>query len=275
MKCRSQKPLFSALIFAAGLSVATTAMAGTIVPCGGATTCSSSFSVFFNGSASEVGGGQFLYDAGTGQISLDTTNIRGNGMATMGGAIMWTMGDGSQVTVGSLGGNVDPILSFGLGATTQSSGRTFGFSFDLPIAISGTVQANSGVSYALTSTSQAGAQLTAINGKVITANEVDTSVGGKGVFNMGVDVGDTFFFPGGPAVQNSPVYTASNSFAGDLAYDLMSVQVNFGLSANSTVGLSGFVQQAPTAVPAPAALPLMLTGLLGLGSVSRFRKKAL
>lgn len=273
MKHRSCKFWASAWIIVGSLFSVSTATAGTIVPCGGAATCSSSFSVFFNGSVAEVGGGQFLYDATTGQISLDTTNIRGNGMATAMGGIMWTMGDGSQVTVKSLSGNADPLLSFGLGASTQSIGRTFGFSFDLPIALSGPIQANSSVAYSMTSTTQAGAQLTAINGKVVTANEVDTTVGGKGALNMGVDVGDTFFFTGGPQVQNSPVYAASNAFAGDLAYDLMSVQINFGLSANSVVGMSGFVQQVAP-VPVPAAFPLLLSGIVGLGALSRRNKRA-
>ncbi len=79
--------------------------------------------------------------------------------------------------------------------------------------------------------------MTGIRTNIVYASEVDTSVGGLGSFNKGVDVGDTFFFNGGPQTQNSSVFTASNSFTGDLAYDLMTVKVDFSLSANS---MSGF-----------------------------------
>ena len=103
------------------------------------------------------------------------------------------------------------------------------------------------------------------------ANEVDTSVGGLGVLNKGVDVGETFFFTSGPQTQNSPVYTAFSSLTGDYQYELMSVQVAFALSANSAVGVSGFVEQVATAVPVPAAITLFLPSLLGLGLLGRRR----
>ena len=60
--------------------------------------------------------------------------------------------------------------------------------------------------------------ITGIRTNIVSASEVDTSVGGLGSFNKVVDVGDTFFYNGGPQTQNSSVFTASNSFTGDLAY---------------------------------------------------------
>jgi len=99
---------------------------------------------------------------------------------------------------------------------------------------------------------------------------VDTSIGGLLSLNKGVDVGDTFFFTGGPETKNSDVFTASNAFTGDLAYDLMTVKVDFSLSANSTVGMSGFVQQV--VVPIPAAVWLFGSGLLGLVGIARRKK---
>jgi hypothetical protein len=250
---------------------ASLAQAGTIVQCG-TIICSSGFSLDFQGN-SGVGTGELLYDAKTGAISLNTdlASTTGNVSSTADG-LMWTMGDGSTISVGSLFGNADPILGFGLGASTGSNGSTFGFTFNLPIALSGPINADSSVSYSLSSLSTAGAQITA-NGNVVTASEVDTSIGGLGFLNKGVDVGNTFGFlsPGGPLTQNSAVFTASNSFTGNLAYDLMEVKVDFALTANSTVGISGFVQQL--AVPIPAAVWLFGSGLLGLVGIAR-RKKA-
>lgn len=243
--------------------------AGTIVQCGN-TICTSDFTVTFNGNA--TGGGQFLYNAASGDISLNTnaSSIVGNGVVQNGG-LVWMMGDGSKITVSSLYGNADPILGFSVGASTASSGATFSFNFDLPVAIDGLIKANSSVSYSLTSTTNAGAQIAAIgNGKIVSAYEVDTSVGGIGSINKGVDVGDTYFHTGGPLTTNSAVFTANNTFTGDLAYDLMAVKIDFSLSADSAVGISGFVSQVP-AVPVPAAAWLFASGLLGLVGVARRR----
>jgi hypothetical protein len=169
-----------------------------------------------------------------------------------------------------MNGDIDPIIGFGVGAST-SIGSTFGFTFNLPIALQGPINADSSVSYSLSSLSTAGAQIAPVVGSnIVSAFEVDTSVGGLPSLNKGVDVGNTFFFVGGPLTQNSPVYTASNTFTGNLAYDLMTVKVDFSLSANSAVGLSGFVQQV---IPIPAAVWLFGSGLLGLIGVAR-RKKA-
>ncbi len=274
MKARLQGLAVAGTLLASYSFYALPAQAGVIAQCG-EPVCAANFSIFFEGMPNEAGGGEFLYDATSGEITLNTDaeSIRGNGMLTPSGTLMWTMGDGSQVRVSSVYGNADPILGFSLGATTTGTGRSFAFAFDLPIALDGPIEARSSVSYSLTSTTSAGAQITPLNSHVVTANEVDTTVGGIGVLNKGVDVGDAFFFTGGPQTQNSSVFTASNSFTGDIAYDLMSVQVAFALSADSAVGLSGFVEQTP--VPIPAALPLFFFGLTGLGVLARMKKRAL
>ena len=264
------KIVAAAAVVSSGMFSANLALAGTVVQCGAAV-CSQAFNIQFNGNTQ--GTGELLYDARTGAISLNTdlTSITGPAEVLNGG-IVWTMGDSSTVSINSLSGNADPILSFGVGATTQSSSATFAFAFDLPVAIAGPINASSSVSYSLTSTTSAGAQIGSIGGNVVKAWEVDTSVGGLSSLNKGVDVGDTFFFTGGPLTQNSPVYTASNSFTGDLAYDLMSLQIGFSLSANSSVGMSGFVSQ--TVVPVPAAVWLFGSGLLGLIGIARRKKVA-
>jgi hypothetical protein len=250
---KSLKIAASAVVLAAGLTAASLVSAGTIVQCGDSS-CTSDFSVRINGN--QVGTGQFTYDAKTGEISLvSESNTWGDDL-------------GNSLSVDSLSGNADPILIFGVGASTGVAGSTFGFTFNLPIALSGQINASSSTSYSLTSGSSAGAQIQGIGGnKVVTAYEVDTSVGGIGSINKGVDVGDTFFFLGGPAVNNSPIYTASNTFTGNLAYDLMTVKIDFSLSANSAVGISGFVEQSP--VPVPAAVWLFGSGLIGLIGIAR------
>lgn len=180
------------------------------------------------------------------------------------------LGDGGFVAVNGLSGNIDPILGFNVGAGTGALGKTFSFAFSLPIALSGTIDASSSVSYSLTSLTAAGAQVAPLFGRMVVAQEVDTTVGGLAPLNKGVDVGGSFFFVGGPQTANSPVYTASNSFVGSLDYDLMSVVVSFSLSPNSQVGMSGFVQQV-LPIPEPTGALLMFAGLLTVAVVRRQR----
>lgn len=183
---------------------------------------------------------------------------------------MWNLGKGNTVSVNSLSGSADPILNFGLGASTGSSGSTYAFSFNLPIALSGPIDSASSISYSLTSTTGAGAQIKGIGGnKVVQSWDVDTSIGGLSDLNKNVHVGDTHFHAGGPLTTNSLVFSDTDSIIGDLAYDLMAVQVEFSLSANSSVGISGFVAQTP--VPLPAAGWLMITGL---GFLVLFRRNS-
>lgn len=260
------------VVFTLALGASGFAFAGTIAPCG-ADTCAVDFSIFVGSEFSapdtggaEFGGGQLIYNAESGAIALDTVNnVRGPASAD-GTGLRWQMPDGTEVRVSSLGGNADPILTFGLGATTLATGRSFAFSFDLPIAIDGPIDARSEVGYVLTAGSDAGAQVTAF-GHVVEAFELDTTPGGLGALNKGVDVGDTFGFATGRATRFSPLYTASNSFSGDLAYDLMTVQVAFGLSADSSVGISGLVEQVP--VPVPAAVWFLLSGAGALVALRR------
>ena len=229
------------------------AMAGTVVPCNGNCTWS------VDADGVEIASGSYLVDPTSGEISLRSPWSR-------------ALGDGAFVSVDTMNGNSDPILGFSVFAGTGAVGKNFAFNFSLPIELSGLINASSSVSYSLTSLSSAGAQIDPLSGHVVTAQDVDTSVGGLSSLNKGVDIGPRFFFVGGPQTQNSPIYTTTNVFAGDLAYDLMSVTIAFSLSANANVGVSGFVQQLPAPVPLPAAAWLLGSGLLALGGAFRRRR---
>lgn len=246
-------------VFLSFLFVSAT-QAGTIVQCGEAF-CAVDFSIDIqvNGGGSMTGTGEFLYDASSGDISLNLDASSTNATAIQNGTLMWTMGT-TQVRVSSLSGNADPILGFGVGATTGAAGASFGFNFDLPIALQGSIFAESSLGYTLTSLTSAGAQITSLGPTVLNAYELDTSPLGLGALDKGVNVGTTFGFLGSGTQTTS--FGATNTIVGDLAYDLMAVELDFGLSANSIVGITGFVSQ--TEVPVPAAAWLFMSAVGGL-----------
>ena len=103
---------------------------------------------------------------------------------------MINLGGGSFASINSISGDIDPILGFSFKAGTGALGETFSFAFSLPIALSGAINANSSVSYSLTSLSANGAQITPLFGHLIVASEVDSAVGGLAPLNKGVDVGN-------------------------------------------------------------------------------------
>jgi hypothetical protein len=69
----------------------------------------------------------------------------------------------------SINGNVDPILGFGIGASTGAVGNAFSITLTLPIALSGSITADSSISYTLTALTAAGAQLAPLFGKTLIA----------------------------------------------------------------------------------------------------------
>lgn len=220
----------------------------TFVPCVDPAQCSWTMAIGGN----PVMNGTYQIDSQTGDIFLPAP-------------VSFTSGD-DTINIDFINGNVDPILGFGLGAATGAAGNAFSFTMTLPIAISGLIDANSSISYSLSSLSAAGAQVAPfLTPKILEAKEIDSTVFGLPALDKNVDAGDTFAFLGGPVTQNSPVYTNSSQFVGDLAYDLMSVTVAFQLSPNSTVGMSGFVQQ----VEAPEPGTILLIGLALAGFALR------
>lgn len=261
---RSHRTVYIGALILGSYFTAYQAQAGVIVQCGGAEVCSVGFSIDMNTSTG-IGNGELLYNSSTGDISLNLSAESTNATAITNNALMWNVGE-TTISVSALSGNADPVLGFGIGASTGTTGATFGFNFDLPVAIEGTILAQSSMTYSLTSTTGAGAQITApVSGKVLSANEFDPSVGGLGFLNKGVDIGDTFFITG--IGSGGQTFNASNTFVGSLDYSLMTVEIDFGLSANSIAGITGVVSQ--TVVPVPAAVWFFSSALFGLGVIKR------
>src|SRR4051812_5934682 len=220
-------------------------------------------------------GANCFYTVDLNGVTLGTGNyqISETGQIILPADSNFTASDGSFVRVTDVSGSADPVLGFNASAGTGTRGGAFVFNFSLPISLSGRIQANSAISYSLTAKTSAGAEIKPLlpGGKVLMGLEVDTSVGGLNSLNKGVDAGDTFTIAPGigtfPRTENSPVFTASNTFIGNAAYDHMNALIAFGLSPNSEVGLSGFIQQ----VPEPSAYLVAVAGLLFVGFVTRRR----
>ena len=241
---------FHAAILVAAVAPASTASAGTIQDCGP------------NGSLCAVTLSIDDVEVANGHYEIDSTN----GKLIWYGPLSGSSGD-STVTVDNLWGNADPILGFATSASTGGVGGAFSITFTLPIALTGLIDAAAQVSYSLTGTTLPGAQISPLFGKVLLAREVDTSIGGLSPLDKGVDVGNTFSCTPGPCNSTSPTYAATSQFAGDLAYDLMSVTVAYSLSPSSHVGITGFVQQ----VPEPGTASLVGLGILAVAVASRKR----
>ena len=149
------------------LTAGKSAWAGTVSGCT-ADTCT--WDMVVNGES--VANGSFQSDPKTGDIIFtDPVTVTG---------------DNYTASINTVSGNVDPILGFGVGASTSGGiGSTFGFTFNLPIALAGTIFADSSVSYSLSSLSSAGAQVAPVVGSnIVSAFEVDTSVGGLPSLNF-------------------------------------------------------------------------------------------
>jgi hypothetical protein len=225
------------------------AQAAAVVPC---TVAACTWSLV---AGTSTDSGTFSIDPSTGAISGGLPNWSGSGMT-------------ASVSLNGLS-NSDPLLGFNFSAGTSTAASNFSLTLTMPVAESGPIAANSSVSYSLTANTSAGASVQATSGHVVTAFEESTLSGGPAPLNKGVDVGGNFSFTGGPQVQPSPVYTAANLFslAAGNQYNEMVVTVAFNLSAQSNVGLSGFVQQLP--VPLPASVWLFLSAALGVFGLAR------
>jgi hypothetical protein len=177
--------------------------------------------------------------------------------------------------------NPDPFIAFALAGTNLTAAPLFfGLHIDTPIALDGTIDASSSIAYTLT---DGGADP---NGSVsLTASPNATVAVFTDLFpltNKGVDIGPTVTatLAANPSCTALVGFTATcgpfataNTFALPAPATIMNADLGLFISAFDSFSLSGRVDQNPSAVPEPASLLLIGTGLLGIAGWRRYSSR--
>lgn len=225
---------------------------------------------------SQVANGTFVVDGNTGDVGMSNGPME---MVGPNGDWQINVGPGPNAPegTGGVGGNIDPEIVFGVGATNNSSGPlVFAFAFSLPLGgFPVPISTEAALAMTLTASSGTTGHLTPTGGKVVDSQDIRV-VPFQSV-DKGVDIGDPFDDPaGGLATITNDLVTGSILAGGP--FDLMSVVITFvladdaqlaGLPGQVGVGMSGRVTQLP--VPEPSFALLLGAGLLGLGLLRRHR----
>ena len=253
-------PFGKALLSLAGLTLALissgSAWAGLVSGCT-PDTCTWQISV----DGAVVDSGMYMADPETGDISFGGT-----------GPIA---GEGYVVSLDSMSGNIDPVLGFGLGATnTSGAAKTFAFAFSLPLGgltAPPVINTKAQLGITLTAFTSAGGSVfpTLSGGKIVDSQDI--VINPFASVDKGVDIGTGLSISTQGGVTNGPNgETVTGAINAGGPFDVMSVTVAFGLTDQTGVGMSGFVEQTP--VPIPAAVWLFGSGLLGLIGIARRRQ---
>ena len=261
------------VLSAFGVGPAAAAVEGPIktFDCSDSSLCGYSLSV----DGTVVGSGNFSIDS-SGNVSLN------------GGEGAFFQGDGYTANISGIGGNVDPSLVFGGGSTNSGLvDKTFAFTFSVPLVppLSAPIKTHSEMGITLTPPSAAGpaglAQVyaTSTSGHIMEAQDIGTFGGFRVAVNKGVDLfPNTSFYTAQGDLDPS---TFDTKFFGQSAngmittkgtYNLMVVNVAYGLTPGAGVGFSGKIEQMP--VPEPSTYVLLAVGLVGVAFAARRRTKA-
>ncbi len=220
-------------------------------------------SALFGGWAARVNGITVM----SGAIGVDAS-----GALSFGSPAAYDTSD-ARVTVSRISGQADPVISFAVGASNLSPADiSFGFTFGIPVALSGTIVGHSALSYSLSTLGTGVVSITPAAATILTAVERDTSPGGLAVLNKGLDLGGSLSLTG-PGHVDSGILVGTNVFTGDAAYDQMLVTLGFSLTPYTAVNMTGFVEQfSPRTVPEPASL-FLLGGGLGAVRLASWQRK--
>ncbi|MBT9458415.1 MAG: PEP-CTERM sorting domain-containing protein [Burkholderiaceae bacterium] len=168
-----------------------------------------------------------------------------------------------RVQLDSLWMDPDPQILFGIGVVNfTNSPLVFSFGFSTPISLTGSVGANSQISYALTDGAGDGVTLAPFFGpNVLVAQDFDAALKGT---NKGVDIGQAC------STALCGPYSGSNVLNFSTTQVMMGATVSFVLTGMDAAGLSGYVVQTP--IPEPATYLMMGLGVAGLLLRRRFNR---
>lgn len=215
--------------------------------------------------------------SGFGTVASGGLAIDDEGNITPLGTPSWSgLGGDITASVGSLSGNVDPEVVFGVSATNATNGAvSYSFSFFLPLVAFPTpisTYAELGTTLTSPTGGVASVFVTSGVGKIVDSQDIRFSPSEN--VDKGVDVGvgktgllgtTALFFE-----------SASGSILVGGPFDFMSVIVSFGLidpagtAAAASVGMTGKVVQTAL-VPEPSTVLLLGAGLAALALGSRRR----
>lgn len=247
--------------FALSIMGARSASAGAIIGC----SQGCSVQILVNGSVE--GTGEFIVDENTGEIYFPSyLGVTSPEIDPETQLPTWS------AYVASVGGNQDPFLTFGVGASNNSPNPvTFGFAFSLPINFPEPISASASVSYSLTDGAGDGATLFPTSGTGFVVDSQDIRLTPFLTQDKGVDVGDVCAVTvvGGGATTCGPYNAGPVNWGsvGGPTYNLMSVNVGFGLTSRDAAGVSGSVRQDP--IPEPGTVGLLGLGIAGLAVLRR------